>query len=299
MKILVTGATGLIGKSLVKKLEEKGHFVTTLTRKKSGKLNEFQWDPQKNYIEDDAFEGIEAVIHLAGASIAKRWTESYKKELYTSRINAANLIKNYCKKHHVQLESFISASGINYYGTFTTNEFLTEETPIRKLDFLAQLSKDWEDAAYQFSEISKRVICLRTSMVLAKEGGSFVSLKKLTDFNLASAVGKGEQWMNWIHIDDLVNMYVEALENENINGSYNAVADETISNKLFMKTLAEKSGKYFLPIAIPELMMKLVLGEMSSIILEGTRASNHKIKFTGFVFKFPRLEETFENLLEK
>lgn len=299
MKILVTGATGLIGKSLVKKLEEKGHFINILTRKKSEKFNEFQWDPQKNYIEDDAFEGVEAIIHLAGATIAKRWTESYKKELYSSRINAANLIKSYCEKHHIKLDSFISASGINCYGTFTTNEFLTEKTPIKKLDFLAQLSKDWEDAAYQFSDISKRVVCLRTSMVLAKNGGSFVPLKKLTDFNLASPVGKGEQWMNWIHIDDLVNMYVEALENENLNGSYNAVTDEIVSNKDFMKILAEKSNKFFLPIAVPEFIMKLVLGEMSSIILEGTRASNHKIKFAGFSFKFPNLNEALDHLLEK
>ena len=299
MKLLITGATGLIGKSLVKKLEERGHFVNILTRKKTGKFNEFQWSPEKNFIEDEAFEGIESVIHLAGATIAKRWTDDYKKELYSSRINAANLIKSYCDKYQIKLNSFISASGINYYGTFTTNEILKEETPIRKLDFLAQLSKDWESAAYQFSEISERVVCLRTSMVLAKNGGSFVPLKKLTNFNLASPVGTGEQWMNWIHLEDLVNLYVEAVENENFNGSYNAVADEVTSNKLFMKTLAEKSGKYFLPIAVPEFVMKLVLGEMSSIILEGTRASNEKIKSTGFTFKYAKLEETFDNLLKK
>ena len=299
MKILVTGASGLIGKVLVKKLEERGHIIHTLSRKKSEKTNEFQWDPEKNFIEDDAFNGIEAVIHLAGATIAKRWTDFYKKELYSSRINAAKLIKSYCEKYNIKLNCFISASGINYYCTFTTNEILTEETPIKKLDFLAQLSKDWENAAYEFSDIAKRVVCIRTAMVLAKNGGSFVPLKKLTDFNLASPVGKANQWMNGIHIDDLVEMYVQSIENESINGSYNAVADETVSNKDFMKTLAEKSKKFFLPIAVPEFIMKLVLGEMSSIILEGTRASNQKIKSTGFNFKFPNLEKALDDLLKK
>lgn len=298
MNILITGATGLIGKSLVEKLQERGHYVKILTRKKYGKPNEFQWNIEKNFIEDTAFENIDSIIHLAGASIAKRWTDSYKKELYISRINAAKLIKSYCEKHNIHLNSFISASGINYYGTFTTNEILTEETPIRKLDFLAQLSKDWESSAYEFSEIAKRVICLRTSMVLAKNGGSFVPLKKLNDFNLGSAVGTGEQWMNWIYLEDLVNLYVEAVENENFNGSYNAVADEITSNRLFMKTLSKKSGKYFLPIAVPAFIMRLLFGEMSSIILEGTRASNKKIKSQGFDFKYGKLEEAFNNLLK-
>ena len=299
MKILVTGATGLIGKYLVRKLKEKGHEIAILTRKKTGKPNEFQWNPDQNFIEDAAFENIEAIIHLAGATIAKRWTKEYKKELYSSRINAANLLKSYCEKHQIKLKSFISASGINYYGTFTSDEILTENSPIKKLDFLAELSVDWEKSAYQFSEISERVVCLRTAMVLAKEGGSFVPLKKLTDFNLASPVGTGKQWMNWIHIEDLANMYVEAIENPQYNGSYNAVADETVTNETFMKSMAQKSNKFFLPIPVPAFMMKLIMGEMSSIILEGSRASNEKIKSTGFTFKYPDLNTALEDLINK
>lgn len=297
MKILVTGATGLIGKSLVKKLEENGHTINLLTRKKSGKKNEFLWNPKKNFIEDDAFIDIEAVIHLAGATIAKRWTETYKKEMHFSRVNAAQLIKKYCEKHQISLDSFISASGINYYGTYTSSEILTEDSSVKKIDYLAQLSKDWEEAAYQFSGIAKRVICLRTAMVLAKDGGSFVPLKKLTDFNLASPVGKGNQWMNWIHLDDLVALYVAAIENKTINGSYNAVADEYVTNKDFMKILAEKSKKHFLPIPIPSFIIKLALGEMSTIVLEGSRTSNEKIKNTGFTFKYPLISSALENLL--
>lgn len=297
MNILISGATGLIGKSLVNKLKENGHCVHILTRKKTGNPCEFQWNIKENFIEDTAFEGIESIIHLAGASIAKRWTNSYRKELYSSRIDAANLIKKYCEKHQLKLKSFVSASGINYYGTYTTNEFLTEEISQKKLDFLALLSKDWENAAFGFSELSERVVCLRTSLVLAKNGGSFPFLKKITDYNLASPIGTGNQWMNWIHIDDLVNMYAKVAENENFTGCYNAVADEIVSNRIFMKTLAEKSHKFFLPIPVPEFILKLFLGEMSSIILEGTRASNKKIKSEGFIFRYNRLNDALENLL--
>ncbi len=297
MKILITGATGLIGKSLVKKLEKEGHIVNILTRKKTNNPNEFQWNQDKNFIEDEAFHDVESIIHLAGATIAKRWTTNYKKELFSSRIDTAKLLKTYCDKHNLRLKSFISASGINYYGTFTSNEILTEEMPIKKLDFLAQLSKDWETAAYEFTGIADRVVCLRTSMVLAKEGGSFAALKRLANFNLASPVGSGDQWMNWIHIDDLVNMFASAVENNNINGNYNAVADELVSNKNFMKKLAKKCKRLFIPIAVPEFVIKLLLGEMSSIILEGTRASNQKIKSEGFVFQYDTLDKTLESLI--
>ena len=297
MKILITGATGLIGNALVRKLTEKGHSVVILSRKRNVEAGTFFWDPEKRFIDDDAFAGVDSIIHLAGASIANRWTSSYKKELYSSRIGTANLLLEYCKRHHISLKSFISSSGINYYGTFTSNEILTEDSPIRKQDFLSQLSQAWEDAAYQFSEVSERVVCLRTAMVLSKEGGSFIPLKKITDFNLASPVGNGNQWMNWIHIEDLVNMYVEAVENEELKGNYNAVADETISNKNFMEKLAKKSNKFFLPIPVPGFILKLVLGEMSSIILEGTRASNDRIKKEGFTLHYPTLEKTLSSLI--
>ena len=135
-------------------------------------------------------------------------------------------------------------------------------------------------------------------MVLAKNGGAYPMLKKTVDFNLGSAVGSGKQWMNWIHIDDLVNMYIYALENTAVHGKYNAVADEIPTNEVFMKTLSKVSNKFFLPINVPSFVMNLVFGEMSSIILEGTRASNEKIKSSGFEFKYSKLEETITDLIE-
>lgn len=298
MNILITGGTGLIGSELVKKLTAENHEVRILTRNPAGKKNFFSWDIKNNTIDEKAFENLDGIIHLAGASIAERWTDDYKKELYSSRIDSAKLLLNTCKKLDQRLQFFISASGVNYYGTFTSDQILTENDGIVHQDFLAQLSDDWEKAAYEFSEIANRVVCVRTAMVLAKEGGSFPMLKKVTDLNIGSAVGSGKQWMNWLHITDLVNMYAFFVENENTKGYYNAVADELVDNESFMKKLAKKSGKFFLPIAVPNFVLKIVFGEMSSILLKGTRASNEKVKDAGFQLQFPNLGDAFENLMK-
>jgi NAD dependent epimerase/dehydratase family enzyme len=140
-------------------------------------------------------------------------------------------------------------------------------------------------------------VCLRTAVVLAKNSGAFPLLKKTVDFNIGSGVGTGNQWMNWIHIDDLVDLYIFALENSKIQGNFNAVADDLPSNQLFMKKLAKVCRKFFLPINVPAFVLKLAFGEMSSIILEGTRASNKKIKSQGFDFKHRDLEEAFTTLV--
>ena len=297
MNILITGGTGLVGKSLVAKLQAKGHQVRILTRTISEKPNQFYWNLKEKYIDDQAFLNLDAIIHLAGASISERWTEAYKKELFTSRIDTANLLKEYCIKNNVQLQSFISASGVNYYGTFTDDKILEENSPLLKDDFLTQLCVDWESAADDFKEISKRVVIVRTAVVLAKNGGAFPMLKKMVDFNIGSAVGTGDQWMNWIHLDDLVNMYIFAVENEAMVGNFNAVADDIPTNKTFMKKLAQISHKFFLPINVPAFVLKLVFGEMSEIILKGTRVSNKKIKSQGFDFKYNTIEKTFKNLV--
>ena len=297
MNILITGGTGVVGRNLVAKLTEKQHQVRILTRSKTEEENEFYWNIIEKEIDEKAFENLDCIIHLAGANISERWTEEYKKEMLSSRIDSANLLYKYCVKKNIHLKSFLSASGINYYGTFTSDQILTEESGILQHDFLAKLCEDWEAAADQFSTIADRVVCLRTAVVLAKSGGAFPMLKKTVDLNIASAVGSGKQWMNWIHIDDLVNLYVAAVENVEITGKYNAVADEIPTNKDFMKKLAKVSRKFFLPFNVPALVMKSVFGEMSSIILEGTRADNKKINSLGFDFKYAHLKDAFDDLI--
>lgn len=297
MKILITGATGLVGTDLVKKLRERNHDVNILVRRKTGAQNEFIWNQKKGEIDESAFDGIESIIHLAGASVGKKWTENYKKELYSSRIDTAHLLFKTCKKLNLKLKSFIIASGVNYYGTYTSDEILTETDSVQHQDFLSQLSVAWENSADEFQSVAERIVWLRTAVVLSNKGGSFPLLKKLTDFNFGSAIGSGKQWMNWIHLEDLVNMYILSVENSAISGKYNAVADEIPTNKEFMQKLAKSSNKFFLPINAPAFAVKLVMGEMSEIILEGTRASNLKIKNAGLEFKYKTLNQAFEDLV--
>lgn len=296
MNILITGGSGVVGAALVKKLQRRNHTVRILTRSKSDKENEFYWNINEKIIDDNAFENLDCIIHLAGANISERWSDDYKKELFSSRIDSANLLRKYCKDKDIRLKSFISASGINYYGTFTSDQILTEDSKIIKNDFLAKLCLDWENAADDFSALADRVVCLRTAVVLSKKGGAYPLLKKTVDLNIGSGIGSGKQWMNWIHINDLVNMYVMAVENTTIKGKYNAVADEIVTNKVLMKKLSKVAGKFFLPFNIPSFVLKSIFGEMSSIILEGTRAENKKIKSHGFDFKYPNLNEAFKSL---
>ncbi|MBS9766595.1 MAG: TIGR01777 family oxidoreductase [Flavobacteriaceae bacterium] len=295
MKILISGGTGLVGKKLVAELHKKGHSVNILVRRKTTKTNEFYWNIEQQEIDEKAFDNIDAIIHLAGANIGKKWTSKYQKQIYSSRINSANLLHNQCEKLGVHLKSFISAGGINYYGTFTSNAILTEESSVLHQDFLSDVCQKWEDSAYQFSTIADRVVVLRTSPVLAKQGGFYEPIKNMADFHLSSGLGSGKQWFNWIHIDDLVNMYLFAVENDKMKGSFNAVADDIPTNKDFMKAVAKSRAKWFFPINVPAFLLKLVLGKMSEMLLKGTRVSNEKIKPLGFDFTYNTLEETLKN----
>lgn len=296
MIILITGGTGLVGSALVRQLEDAGHEVRILSRNYSQNAKSFQWDVHKQTIDEAAFIDIDGIIHLAGASIGARWTAAYKEELYTSRIGATEFLLKTCEKLQKKLKFFISASGINFYGTFTSSRILTENDGILKQDFLAKLSADWEAAAYHFSDVAERVICVRTAMVLADRGGSYPLLKKIVDFNLGAPVGSGKQWMNWIHLTDLLSLYQYFVENVAPSGGYNAVADEAVTNRNFMKQLAAKEKKFFLPVAVPSVFLKVAFGEMASIILEGTRASNKKVKEIGFKFQHETLQSAFKAL---
>lgn len=297
MNILISGASGMVGKEVIKKLVNNGHSVRKLVRKSAAKPDEFEWNICKKQIDEKAFENLDCIIHLAGANIGKRWTKEYKKELYSSRIDSTLLLADYCSKHNIHLQSFISASGISFYGTFTSDKILNENDGLYHKDFLSLLSQDWEKAADKFNENADRIVKFRISPVLSKEGGSFEKLKEVTDFNLASGLGSGKQWFNWVHLDDLTDMIVFSVENSSINGAYNAVADEISTQREFMNKLAKAKDKFFFPMNVPAFVLKPFLGEMSEIVLKGTRVSNGKIKSEGFKLSFPDLDSVFKNLL--
>ena len=296
MNILLTGGSGLIGSELTKILIKNGHQVRILTREKEIEHPFYHWE--KDTIDEKVFENLDGIIHLAGSLIAKRWTNSYKKEIFSSRVDTANLLFEYVKKLNIDLKFFISASGTAYYGQITSNKIF-KESDEPNIDFLGKVCVAWENAAYQFEKIGARVVCLRTSFVLSKNGEGFKLLKKPIQLGVGANLGNGKQWMPWIHITDLIQMYAEAVDNDKIKGSYNASSPQYINHSEFNHTLARKMNKPFFIPNIPAFVMKLALGEMSSLVLNGSRIDATKIKETGFKFQYPTLEKALEELIEK
>jgi len=301
-KVLITGGSGLVGTKLSSKLTEQGYEVIHLSRfkSKSSKYKTFTWDIASGIIEDGAFENIHSIVHLAGAGVAdKRWTKDRKQELTSSRVDSANLIFKTLKSSGQKIDSFISASAIGIYGFDTGGIVQTEDRKQLGDDFLATLTKKWESAADQFSEIDARVVKLRIGLVLSNDGGLLAKLKPIANMGLSSAFGSGSQFMSWIHGDDLVNMIIYSIEKEIIAGPYNAVAPNPVNNKEFLKELSNALKKpYFLP-NTPKFVLKLVMGELASAITGGNNVSSQKIQDAGFEFEYEKLDESLTDLLCK
>lgn len=296
--ILVTGGTGLIGKHLCDFLLKRGHKVFILSRNSSNKPNIFKWDIENNYIDENAIKNTDYIIHLAGLGIAdKRWTAKRKKLLIDSRVSSANLLYTKVKALNPNLKGFIAASGIGFYGAISTNKIFTENDSAGN-DFLSTICIHWENASLQFNTLNIRTVILRTGVVLTKKGGALEKIVKPIKFGYGAALGTGKQYMPWIHIEDLCEMYLQAIENPDLTGIYNAVAPEHCTNKILTKEIAEVLNKpLFLP-NIPALILKIILGKLSNILLEGSRVSSNKIVETGFEFKFSTLKNALKNLLK-
>ena len=289
-KILVTGGTGLVGRRLTALLTEKNHEVRILSRNPKN-INEFKWDFSKGFVDDKAIENIDYIIHLAGAGIAdKRWTKERKEVIVNSRVATANLIFDKIKVQNIPLKGFISASGSNYYGAQTTAKVFKESDAVGS-DFLGRVCRKWEAAANQFKELNIPVTILRTGVVLSKTGGALEKMRT----PIISPLGSGNQYMAWIHIDDLCNLYIKAVE-EDFEGVYNTVSPEFHTSRTFSKTLAKAIKKPYLPIAVPGFLLKLVFGELAIILLHGSRLSSDKISKKGFIFKYQELASALKNL---
>lgn len=297
--ILITGGTGLIGQKLSKKLVEKGHQVSHLSRTVSGteKYPTYKWDLHDNYVDKKAFDNLEIIIHLAGENVsAGRWTTQQKNRILSSRVDSLNLILNNFPKNQ-QLEALISASGISIYGTQTTDHIFKEDDDYAH-DFLANVSVEWEKAAESFNSIAQRVAMIRTGIVLSKNGGALKRMITPTKFGIGSPLGSGKQYMPWIHIEDIVGIYLKAVEDTTIKGAYNGVSSEHCTNKAFTKAIAKTLNKPFWAPNVPSFVLKLLFGEMSEIILKGSRIDNEKIKQAGYQFHHEKLEKALENLLK-
>lgn len=292
--VLITGASGLVGSKLSKALESKGYEVRKLSRQKKDGF--YFWNPANYEIEESVFNGLDAIIHLAGAPISNRWTDSYKSELYESRVEVSDLLLKCLRKRNIELKTYISASGVNYYGTETTTKIYTESDPVAD-DYLGGLCSDWESAAFDFEILGTRVCVVRTAVVLSEKGGMLKKLIPAAKLNLVSHLGNGKQIVPWIHIDDLVNLYIYLLENPNLNGAFNAVATQRVNSKEFTEIFVKAMNRKLILPGVPAFLLKLAFGEMASIMLYGSAVSNQKIKANGFQFKFEKLEDAMKNLL--
>lgn len=299
--ILISGGTGLVGKALTKHLISQGHEVRILSRspKSTDKIKSFYWNIEKQEIDDKAFNGVEHIVHLAGSGIAdERWTAKRKKDIIDSRINSMKLITSTLKKKNIQLKSFVGASAIGIYGMTTSSKIFSESDKGGD-DFLNYSCIQWENSYQEIQSLSNKSCVIRIGVVLSKDGGALKRLLPLFNLGLGSAIGSGKQYMPWIHLDDLVSVFHEALFNVNYNGVYNAVAPEEITNQSFSKQLAKSLSKpFFLP-NVPAFALKLVFGEMANVLLEGSRVSSQKLMDTGFKFKSPLLSEALKEIVSK
>ncbi|HMS33508.1 MAG TPA: TIGR01777 family oxidoreductase [Ignavibacteria bacterium] len=303
--ILITGATGVIGSRLVKRLCELGAFVKILSRspvnadkifKRQYTVQEFDWskydDPNKLR---DLIEESDAIINLAGANVAdKRWSVEYKKEIYNSRIEITKLLVKAIKICSKRPEFLINASGVGYYG-FRGDEILTEDSEPGE-DFLAKLCRDWESEAMKAVQFNVRVVTIRTGIVLDNKGGALEEFLKPFKFYIGAYQGTGRQWLSWIHIDDIIDLYLFAMSNSNMLGAVNGVSPESVTNKEFTEILGRVLNKNII-LPVPGIILKLVVGEFANNLITGQKVSPQKIMNAGFKFKFPLLKEALENLL--
>ena len=297
--VLITGGTGLVGKYLSKKLIEKGYVVATLGRqsKKQSDIPNYTWNIEKNELENNALENVDYIIHLAGANIGeRRWTSKRKKEIVDSRIKSSQLIFQKITENKHQLKAFISASAIGYYGAITTDKIFVE-TDQASQDFLGETCRLWEEAANSFEYLGIRTVKIRTGVVLTYQGGALAKMITPVKVGLGASIGSGKQYMPWIHIDDLCNIYIKAIEDNNMQGAYNAVAPEHKTNREFSETLTKVLKKKVWFPNIPATILKIIFGKMSEIILNGSRVSSNKLIKEGFQFKFPDLNSALVQLM--
>jgi len=294
--VLITGGTGMIGKALTQALIERGFKVIILTRHlndkqkaENDKLSYAVWDVEKQTIDKEAFAKADYVIHLAGANFAdKRWNEKVKNEILSSRVDSAKLIIESLKTIPNKVKTVISASGISWYGQddIKISKPFTEPDPPSN-DFMAQTCQQWEAAIEPASFLGKRLIKFRIGPVLSTDGGAYVEFKNPIKFGVAGIIGNGKQVMSWIHVDDLVRAILYGMENEKIDGVYNAVSPKPVSNKELILEIAKSTGKSFTPIHAPSFSLKIVFGEMIGEILKSTTVSSEKLQKTGFIFQYP------------
>ena len=301
MYVLITGATGLIGKEIIKLCKEKKYKVNYLTTNKN-KLDSisyakgFYWNPSSNEIDLNCFKEIDTIINLAGAPISKRWTPEYKDKIITSRIESIDLLNNSLNSIDHKVELFVTASAIGVYPNSLNT--LYNETEINIDDsFLGKVVKKWENEANKLSAHNIKVAKIRIGLVLSSNGGVLPQIIKPIKYYVGSAFGNGQQWQSWIHITDLARLFLFVIENR-LEGIYNGVAPNPVTNNELTKKVAQALNKPLLLPSIPQYITKLFLGEMSYILYVSHKVNSKKTENLGFTFQYPSLDSSLREILK-
>jgi uncharacterized protein (TIGR01777 family) len=301
MNILITGATGLIGKKMVTLLKKDNHIIHYLSTSKSkiehtSNYKGFYWNPSKGEIDLAAFEDVSVIIHLAGASVSKKWTKAYKNEIIQSRVQTANLLLNTLKAHPNKVKQFVAASAIGIYPDDLTAIYHEDDSKIDD-SFLGEVTQLWEESTNLFKSLPLLVTTIRIGVVLAKESGALVEMTKPIKYGFGAVLASGKQYVSWIHIDDLVAIFKYVIDH-NLEGIYNAVSPYPTTNEELTKAIAKTIHKpLFLP-NVPKFMLRFLLGEMHQIVTSSQHVSSRKILDSGFQFQFASLSKSLQNLLK-
>jgi len=298
-KVLITGASGLLGTRLTELLLGRGYRINVISRFKSSSsaanYQSFCWNIEKGEIDSGAFEGVSAVVHLAGAGVAEsRWSDKRKKEIMDSRVKSAKLIFDFIKSGNHEVKTFMSAGGVGYYGDCGDEPVSEDRKPGR--GFLAEVCKRWEASALKFCQLDIRAVRCRIGIVLSKNGGALPELARTLPLGIAPYFSGQNLFYSWIHIDDVCGIMIHALENENINGAFNLTAPQPLLMKDLMREILQAKGSRALLVPVPPVAIKLAMGEMSEMLLFGQRCSAEKIRNAGYKFKYGEIKEALKNI---
>ncbi len=306
--VLISGGTGLVGKALTNLLTAKGYSVIILSRQLSATGQYFvspnvsfaQWNVKNQKIDIAALQQADYIIHLAGAGVMdKKWTADYKKEIVDSRVNSSKLIVASLQQHPNKVKAVISASAIGFYGKDTEPAKIFTEEAAADNNFLGETCRLWEKSMQPVVHLNKRLVQLRIGIVLSKDGGALKEFITPIKMGIAAILGNGKQIISWVHIDDLCRMFLFAIENERVNGVYNAVAPAPVNNKTLTLTLAKKMKRlFYIPFYVPTFILKIMLGSRSIEILKSTTVSCKKILAAGFSFQFENIETALGDLMK-
>jgi len=301
MRVLITGATGLIGSSITKLCLEKNiqvHYLTTSKEKieHSKNYKGFYWNPTENKIDENCIEGVDKIINLVGASVAKRWTDEQKKAIINSRIETAGVLYNLLATKENKVTQLVSASAVGIYPDSLTKLY-QEDCPNVADNFLGNVVIKWERAVDQFEKLGIEVAKIRIGVVLAKGGGALEKMKEPVEKGFGSPLGSGKQWQSWIHIKDLARIFLFALEKD-LDGVYNGVAPNPVTNKKLTTSIAKVLNKNLWMPNVPAFMLKLILGEMATIVLASQLVSNQKIDTHGFKYHYTHIFPALKDILK-